>query len=115
MKLHHIGIACHQISEIQTLLKELFDVQFESQGSVDAQAVNVAFTTPLDQCRIELIEATSDRHPIFPILNHPIKNFLDTKGQGIQHICFQVDDLHQTLERLKAKGIKSLFGIVEGY
>ncbi len=36
------------------------------------------------------------------------KEFLDSKGEGIQHIAFAVDDIDKELARLAKKGVKVL-------
>ncbi len=35
-----------------------------------------------------------------------IGSFLNEKGEGIHHICYEVDDLDETLNTLRAKGLK---------
>jgi len=35
-----------------------------------------------------------------------IRKFVDKNGEGIHHIAFEVDDIHQAVAELKAKGIK---------
>lgn len=44
------------------------------------------------------MESTSD--------DGPIAKFIEKRGEGIQHIALQVDDIEKTLEELKQKGIK---------
>lgn len=36
------------------------------------------------------------------------KEFLDEKGEGLHHICFQVKDINATVEKFTKKGIKVL-------
>ena len=36
----------------------------------------------------------------------PHKDFLDAKGEGIQHLAFSVDNLEEAVEAMKAKGAK---------
>jgi methylmalonyl-CoA/ethylmalonyl-CoA epimerase len=38
----------------------------------------------------------------------PHKEFLETKGEGIQHVMCQVDDFRETVEELTAKGVEVL-------
>jgi methylmalonyl-CoA/ethylmalonyl-CoA epimerase len=35
-----------------------------------------------------------------------IKRFLEKNGEGIHHIAFEVDDIHQAVAELKEKGIR---------
>ena len=36
----------------------------------------------------------------------PHQEFLDSKGEGIQHIAVRVDDVEKSLEKLKGKGLR---------
>ncbi len=49
---------------------------------------------------IELIQPVSG--------DSPHKEFLETKGEGIQHIACAVEDLDETVERLTAQGVTEL-------
>ena len=41
----------------------------------------------------------------------PWKEFLDSNGEGIQHIAFSVDDLDKEMEKLERQGINSIGGV----
>jgi methylmalonyl-CoA/ethylmalonyl-CoA epimerase len=47
---------------------------------------------------VELIEGTSE--------DSGISKFVEKKGPGIHHICYQVDDIKATLANLKEQGYK---------
>src|SRR3954447_7171702 len=38
--------------------------------------------------------------------NESLRKFLDTRGPGLHHVCFEVDDLPATLATLKAAGVR---------
>jgi len=52
----------------------------------------------LGDIRIELIQPVEGESPS--------KEFLDSKGEGINHICFSVDDLEKEAAKLAKKGFK---------
>ena len=52
----------------------------------------------LGDIRIELIQPVEGESPS--------KEFLDNKGEGINHICFSVDDLEKEAAKLAKKGFK---------
>jgi hypothetical protein len=63
-------------------------------------------------CRTDIREihlAAQDR-------NSEIGIFLREKGEGMHHICYEVDDLEGILESLREKGVKLITGwnIVQG-
>ena len=54
---------------------------------------------PAGRTRIELVEPLTD--------DSPVARFLAKRGEGIHHVCFEVDDLPGTLERLKEAGLQA--------
>ena len=63
--------------------------------------VNVR-STMVDDLELELCQPISGESP------H--KEFLDAKGEGIQHIMFAVDDLEKEIDRLTKQGATVLLG-----
>lgn len=52
----------------------------------------------IGESRIELLEPTSE--------DSPVAGFLAKKGEGLHHICFQVENLEGELQRLRAAGLR---------
>lgn len=50
----------------------------------------------MGETKIELLEAT---HP-----DSAIAKFLEKKGEGIHHLAFEVEDIHQAMEKMKNEG-----------
>ena len=95
MKLHHIGIV---VKNIQTSLGELGKyLEFQETTvpmSIESQKVNVCFLKTSD-VYLELIE---------PIGNDsPVKKISEIGG-GFHHLCFEVDDIFEEIERLQNNG-----------
>ena len=61
------------------------------------QGVRIAFL-PVGDTEIELLEPTSP--------DSPVARFLARRGEGLHHICLEVNDLEAALKRLKAQGIR---------
>jgi methylmalonyl-CoA/ethylmalonyl-CoA epimerase len=53
---------------------------------------------PVGESRIELLEAMDE--------NSPIALFISKRGEGLHHICFEVDNLAQELATLRNAGIR---------
>ena len=53
---------------------------------------------PLGDTELELLEATSP--------DSPIAKFIESKGQGVQHLAFRVDNIEKVLGEMKEKGIR---------
>ncbi len=97
MRIEHIGIATESIEKSLSFWRDALGLELVHTEEVAEQKVRVAML-PLGEPRIELLEATSD--------DSPIAKFLQKRGAGVHHIAVRVDDIHATLERLKAQGAR---------
>ena len=63
------------------------------------------------QRRIQIVHLETDMvDPLTPFLEPtggatPIGRFLEKRGEGIHHVCFEVDDLDAALERFRNAGL----------
>ena len=96
MKLDHIGIAVHDIQEALQVYQAALGLQLQEIVEVPDQKVEVAFL-PVGETNLELVQPTAD--------DTGIARFLESRGEGIHHICLEVDDIEAALERLKAHGV----------
>ncbi len=96
MRLDHIGIAVHDIQEALKVYQEALGLQLEEIVEVQDQKVEVAFL-PVGDTNIELVRPTAD--------DTGVAKFLASRGEGIHHICLEVNDIEAALERLKANGV----------
>ena len=94
-KINHLGIAVKSLAETEKQWKEVLGLQKIGEEEVAGQKVKVAMFK-VGESKVELLEATSP--------DSAIAKFLEKRGEGIQHICFQVDDIKQALAEMKAKG-----------
>jgi methylmalonyl-CoA/ethylmalonyl-CoA epimerase len=96
-KLNHIGIAVENINDYINFYKDVLGLRFEGEETVIDQKVKVAFLT-IGETRIELLEPTAD--------DSPVRKFIESKGTGVHHLAFDVDDIEADLERLKKAGVR---------
>lgn len=97
MNIDHIGIAVRSLDESLKFYQDALGLHLHETEVVEEQKVRAALL-PVGSSRIELLEATSDESPI--------AKFIAKRGEGIHHICFEVDDIEAHLERLKAAGAR---------
>jgi methylmalonyl-CoA/ethylmalonyl-CoA epimerase len=98
-RLHHVGIAVRSIEAHRAYYEETLGARFECVETVPDQHVRVAFFlvgNAEDTVRLELIEATDPASPV--------ARFLEKRGEGLHHLAFEVDDLVERLETLRAGG-----------
>lgn len=95
-KINHIGIAVPNIDESTGLWADVLGLTVTKRETVEDQGVNVAFL-PIGESKVELIEPLDE--------GNGIGRFLQKRGPGIHHICFEVDDIDQALADLKAADV----------
>ena len=106
MKLHHIGIVVENIQKSLGELTKYLDFESTTVPSlVGSQKVNICFLKT-NNVFLELIEPTEE--------NSPISNFIK-KGGGFHHLCFEVDDIHLELEKMKKNGAHIVVDVVKGF
>ena len=96
-KIDHIGIA---VIDIKTQIKFYSDVlglTCKGIEEVPDQKVKVAMF-PVGEVLIELLQPTTE--------DSPIAKFLETHGEGIHHIAYQVTDLEGNLRRLEEQQLR---------
>ncbi|MDD4504217.1 MAG: methylmalonyl-CoA epimerase [Clostridiaceae bacterium] len=96
-KVDHIGIAVSNLDEAVKFYKDVLGLELHGIEVVEEQKVKVAFL-PVGDTEVELLESTSPEGPI--------AKYIEAKGQGIQHIAFQVADIEAALEEMKSKGMR---------
>lgn len=97
LKIDHLGIAVKSIEEGKNFWTNALGLEFEGVETVAEQKVTTAFF-PVGESEVELLESTAP--------DGPIANYLEKKGEGIQHIAFRVENIEAALNELKGKGIR---------
>ncbi|HWP53610.1 MAG TPA: methylmalonyl-CoA epimerase [Pyrinomonadaceae bacterium] len=97
MKIDHIGIATDSIAEVATFYREALGLKIEEIEDVAEQKVRVAML-PIGESRIELLEPTTS--------DSPISKFLAKRGPGIHHMAIQVEDIRESLRKMKDEGAR---------
>lgn len=92
-KIDHIGIAVKNLSDALNTYKRLYGLDAIKIETLQDIKVKVAFI-PLGEVLIELLE------PVKPGEGR-IGKFLEEKGEGIHHIAFRVEDIHDAMRKLK--------------
>jgi len=104
-KIDHISIAVKDIKSFGKIFSGLFGVNFGPEQEVPDQKVKVSFGS-FNGPKLELTSPTSS--------DSPISKFLEKRGDGLHHICLEVDNLEKCLEELKQKGVEPLGKISTG-
>lgn len=95
MKIHHIGLAVRSLEESLAFYRDALGLGVTATEEVPSEGVRVAFL-PAGEPRIELLEALGP--------DSPVARFVAKRGEGIHHLCFQVEEIERTVRSLKARG-----------
>ena len=98
-RIDHIGIAVRSIAEAARLYAEGLGLPCTHVETVEAQGVKVGFIAVGDS-QIELLEPLNSESPV--------ARFLEKRGEGIHHICIQVEDISATMKQLTSQGARLL-------
>ena len=94
-KIEHIGIAVKDLKVSNTRFSSLFGKPPYKTETVESEGVRTSFFE-VGPHKVELLEGLS--------AESPITKFIASKGEGIHHIAFAVDDLAAEVQRLKEEG-----------
>ncbi|MEM1432979.1 MAG: methylmalonyl-CoA epimerase [Pseudomonadota bacterium] len=99
--LNHVGVATPSIEDSIKLYRDVLGAtNIGDKFAMPEQGVWVCFVD-LPNSQVELIEPYGD--------DSPIHNFLKTNPAGGQHhVCFEVDDILEARDDMKAKGARVL-------
>jgi methylmalonyl-CoA/ethylmalonyl-CoA epimerase len=96
-KINHVAIAVENIEEAAGFYQDTLGLKLSGVEVVAAQKTRVGFLK-IGESNIELVQPSEP--------DSPLVKFLETKGQGIHHICFEVDDVDSEVKALLDKGAK---------
>src|SRR5690606_900716 len=94
-QIEHIGIAVKNIENANELYAKLFGKPSYKTEVVTSEGVKTSFFKVGDN-KIELLEGLDE--------NSIISRFIEKKGEGIHHIAFEVENINEEINRLKAEG-----------
>ena len=98
-KIDHIGIAVKDLKASNELFSKLFNKPPFYQEKLENQHLEVSFFE-LNDSKVELVQPISEESTVH--------KYLEKKGEGIHHVCFEVEDIYAEMDRLKREGFQPL-------
>jgi methylmalonyl-CoA/ethylmalonyl-CoA epimerase len=92
-KIAHIAVVVPELEEANHFWVEALGLEMDRVEEVPEQAVDVAFL-PVGDSDIELLRPVDK--------TSGVARYLEKRGPGIHHVCFEVDDITAMLARLKS-------------
>ena len=97
LKIDHIGIAAKSIDQVTPFWNAILGLPIKGRETVEEQKATTAFL-PVGESELEILESTAP--------DGAIAKFIESRGEGIQHIALRVDNLEAALKELKEKGVR---------
>ena len=98
-RVHHTGVVVRSLEESYAFFRDTLGLRLVKEAVMEDQGVKAALLD-LGNGLLELLE------PIEPETG--IARFLETRGEGLHHVCLEVDDIRAALADLKADGVELL-------
>ena len=104
IKINHVAIVVQNIDAALSFWEQTFGFELDHVEEVPSQKSKVAFL-PLGESEIELVQPTTS--------DSGLANFLEKRGEGMHHICIEVEDIDAALVELKSKGVRLINEVPE--
>jgi len=95
-KVEHIAIVVKDIDQAMRLYQSVLGLELEGIEVYEEYQARLALLR-LGDCLIELIQDLGS--------DGEYANFIKERGEGLHHICFEVDDIEEALRELEKTGI----------
>jgi len=94
-KINHIGIVVRDIEDALEVYRDALGLELTRVEERPDRGVKIAFL-PAGDSDIELVQPTTEEGGVAA--------FLEKRGEGLHHICLEVEDIKAALAELREKG-----------
>lgn len=95
--INHVAVVVEDMEKSLAFWRDALGIKLHELRDVPAEKSQVAFL-PLAGAEVELVMPTTD--------DSGIAKYLAKRGQGMHHLCLEVDDIEGMMAQLKAKNIR---------
>jgi methylmalonyl-CoA epimerase len=96
-KVHHVAVVVRSLEASLVLWRDTLGLPVELILPIEHDRVTIAFL-PVGESKVELVQPDDD--------TTGVARFLASRGEGFHHVCFEVDNIAETLMRLELDGIE---------
>jgi methylmalonyl-CoA/ethylmalonyl-CoA epimerase len=96
-KIHHVAIIVRDLEAVLDLYRDQLGLTVETVMPIPYDRVTTGFL-PVGEVKIELVQPDDD--------TTGAARFLEARGEGFHHICFEVPDIQAALDKLAADGLQ---------
>jgi methylmalonyl-CoA/ethylmalonyl-CoA epimerase len=95
-RIEHIAIAVKSMARMREVMEEKLGLRLEYEEHLPQYHTRLAMY-PIGQTYIELLQSDSS--------DSETAKWIESRGEGLFHICLEVDDIEDALVELKQKGV----------
>lgn len=96
--LDHVAVAVADTEEALRLYRDTLGLPLLFSEVLEEQGVRLTHLD-LGNCHLQLVQPLRE--------DHPLREFLRARGEGLHHVCFRVDSVPQAMAALPARGLAS--------
>ena len=96
-KIHHVAVVVRDADQALGFYRDVLGLHVTADAVIEDQGVRGVLLECGDG-EIELIQPVRE--------GTGVARFLESRGEGLHHLCFQTDDVARELEDAKARGIR---------
>jgi methylmalonyl-CoA epimerase len=96
-RVHHVAIVVASIEAALEFHRDQLGLELETVMEIPSDRVRIAFLG-VGESKVELVQPTDD--------TTGVARFLASRGEGFHHVCYEVDNLAETLLRLEIDGVE---------
>lgn len=101
----HLGLAVRDLEAAIRDYELAFGVEAHRHGVLESEGIEAA-TFQLGDVEIELMQPTAE--------DSPVGRFLASRGEGIHHVAYRVDDVDESVAAMRAGGLQTAGGVRSG-
>jgi methylmalonyl-CoA epimerase len=96
-RVHHVAVIVRDLDASLGFYRDILGLRLETVMAIPSDGVAIAFL-PVGESKVELVQPTDD--------TTGVARFLESRGEGFHHVCFEVPDIVDTLTRLAIDGVE---------
>jgi methylmalonyl-CoA epimerase len=96
-RVHHVAVVVRDIDSALAVYRDMLGLPLSLVLPIDSDEVVIAFLD-VGESKVELVQPTSG--------STGVARFLESKGEGFHHVCFETPDVDATLAQLAQDGVE---------
>ena len=93
--IHHVAVVVRDLDQALAFYRDALGLEVADRRRVEEEGVEIAFL-PTGEAEIELLEPLTEEGGV--------ARFLEKRGEGLHHVCLEIDDIEAAMDRLEAAG-----------